>query len=86
MPTTYTVREVARILKVCPNMVHKLAKNGALKNKRVGDLYRFTAETLRAYLGLSATAEIIVPPDRELVRKQRQRTAARKKRKQRKRH
>lgn len=65
MAITYTVREVARILKVTPNMVHKLAKNGELDHTRVGDLYRFTAETLRAYLGLSEATEIIVPPETE---------------------
>lgn len=63
MATTYTVREVALILKVTPNMVHKLAKNGELDHTRVGDLYRFTAETLRAYLRLSKTTEIVVPPE-----------------------
>ena len=65
MATTYTVREVARILKVTPNMVHKLAQTGQLEHVRIGDLYRFTAETLRAKLGLSDTAEIIVPPEPE---------------------
>lgn len=61
--TTYTVREVARILKVTVNMVHKLANTGELDHTRVGDLYRFTEETLRAYLALSETTEIVVPPE-----------------------
>lgn len=65
MATTYTVREVARILKVTPNMVHKLARSGELGHTRVGDLYRFTEETLRVYLGLSEKGEIIIPPEPE---------------------
>lgn len=63
--TTYTVREVALVLGVSPMMVYKLAKSGALKSSRVGDLYRFTAEALRAYLELSETGEIIIPPEPE---------------------
>lgn len=63
--TTYTVREVARVLGVSPMMVYRLAKNEELKSSRVGELYRFTAEALRAYLELSETAEIVIPPEPE---------------------
>lgn len=61
----YTAAEVARVLDVSVAMVYKLAKSGALKSRRVGDLYRFTAKNLRAYIGLSATDEIIIPPEPE---------------------
>lgn len=66
MPKTlYTPREVARLLGISLAMVYKLANSGALDHTRVGDLFRFTADHLRAYLGLNVTADIIIPPERK---------------------
>ncbi len=61
----YTVKEVARLLGVAPATVYKLANNGELAHTRVGDQIRFTAVTLRSYLGLEPQDTMVIPPEPE---------------------
>ncbi len=63
--TVYSVREVARVLDVGPMTVYKLLKGGDLKSTQVGGQFRVTAVTLRRYLRLGPTAEIVLPPEPE---------------------
>jgi len=48
---TYTIDEVAGILKVHSQMVRKLIKNGELQTYRVGNTHRITQEQIKEYLG-----------------------------------
>lgn len=49
--TTYTVEEVAKILKVSTSTVRKLIKSGKLEAIEVGNQYRVTEEELDRFLG-----------------------------------
>jgi putative molybdopterin biosynthesis protein len=48
--TTYTVEEVASILKISEQTVRNLIKRGELKAIRVGGQFRITQEELNRYL------------------------------------
>ena len=63
MATTYTVKEVARLLKFGTAAVYRLAHSGELPFVPVGGQLRFTAAALRKYLQLKATDVISIPTD-----------------------
>ena len=46
----YTVREAAAELKVAERLVQRLARSGKLRGVKVGRSWRFTLESIRAYL------------------------------------
>ena len=46
----YSVRETAEELKVSERLVQRLARSGKLKGVKVGRSWRFTLESIRAYL------------------------------------
>ncbi len=64
MPTTYTVIEVAAILKLGTAVIYRLAHNGDLPYVRLGGQLRFTAAALRERLGLRPTEPIVVPEEK----------------------
>ncbi len=71
MATVYTVKEVARLLGVAPVTVYKAANSGELSYTRVCGQIRFTAATLRRYLGLSLRESLIIPPEPRRAAKKR---------------
>ena len=74
MATTYTVREVARLLGVAPSTVYKISYrtcgewlgrkgNVPLATVCVGNRFRFTDVALRKYLQIGPNDPIVVPPE-----------------------
>lgn len=49
-PVVYTIKDVARILKVDDQTVTKLVQSGELRHKKVGRQYRITREMLQEFL------------------------------------
>jgi len=52
---TYTINEVASLLKVSPKTVRRLIESGKLSAVRVGRVYRVPHKALEAFLAQSAT-------------------------------
>lgn len=50
MRDIYTVKEVAKILRVSEKTVYKIIRSGDLQAIRVRDQYRITADALRQYI------------------------------------
>jgi excisionase family DNA binding protein len=50
LPATFTARELAEILKLHPETILRLARDGSIPSHRVGSSIRFTREDLEAAL------------------------------------
>lgn len=57
----YTQPEVCRLLKINHQTFYKLVREKTLASFRVGRDYRVTDVALRAYMGLGADVEIVIP-------------------------
>ena len=64
MATTFTVREVAGILKLGTAKVYRLARSGDLPCVLLDGQFRFTAAAIRKRLNLGPEDEIVVPPEK----------------------
>jgi len=65
--TVYTVKQVAKILKVEVHFVYGLVRDGTLQSKKLGkQMIRITGDALQDYLrntGAAKTAAVVVPND-----------------------
>ena len=52
-----TVRQVAELLQVSPDMVYRLAANGELPGRKIGRIWRFTRTAIDDYLSQDVGAE-----------------------------
>lgn len=57
MSTTLTIVEVARLLRVSPDTVYRLAAAGQLPGRKVGRVWRFSADAIDRYLDPQVAVE-----------------------------
>ena len=52
-PDILTVEEVSELLGICPKTVYKLIKNGEMKKRNVGRLFRIPKIYVLSYMGIN---------------------------------
>ena len=52
---TLTIADVARLLRVSPDTVYRLAASGELPGRKIGRVWRFSGEAIKRHLDPDAT-------------------------------